>query len=322
MLTEFRVLKRVIFSWRQQAISGRGNTPEPPPGTIFARTDAAPGFLPRPAAAAGVRRSRRLDAKWISGILFTVLLFLLMVVLVLLRLTGQDQAEQTIAAMNRPIRAQQQLRADLPLLSPRFYEFINSAGYARSVYENPASLQEKIDTIPLTPAGQDAGPVPVSAAGGALAGSGSYLRATLGVYGSAVRVLGSGVHADAEGALFVLLALLLVTGSSLVFFSRGAGRIVSVGSSVAAASWAPLLALTLIRNSLQGWLDGTGAQAQGDMQRQILAESLRPLAAAALDQATMVFRFFSILAVLALLAAVIVFLGLRLRPGSGTANVE
>ncbi len=283
---------------------------EPPPGMNYARIEAPLGAMPRPAAAG--RSSRRVDAKWIFGVLFAVLLFSLIAVLALFRLTAPDQAEQTIAAMNQPILTQPQLRADLPLLSQQFFAFISSPGYAHDIYEDPARLREAIGTIPQSP-GQNAGPGPEAGAG--LGGAGSYLRAALGVYGSAVLVLGSGVHAVAKGILFVLLALLLVTGSALVFFSRGAGRIVSVGSAVAAASWAPLLALILVRGSLQGWLEGMDSGGQSDVQKQILADSLRPLAASVLDQAEPVFRFFSFLAVLLLAAAAIVYLAMKLREG-------
>ncbi len=129
-------------------------------------------------------------------------------------------------------------------------------------------------------------------AGGSLGGPDGYLQAALGVYGSAVRVLGSDVHAATEDILLVLLALLLITASGLVFFNRGAGRVASVGGCIAVASWAPLLALSLIRNSLQGWLDAISAQAQGDVQRQILADSLRLLASSILNESVSVFRFF------------------------------
>jgi len=253
----------------------------------------------------------RLDLKWIFAIPFTFFLILSLALFTLFRLTGEQQAEGIIAAMNAPIVAQPQFRDDLSVVAPELYKFLDSPGFAAAVYQNPDQLQNRIGTIPDNPAAAN---LPPAAAGSGLGGSGSAYRAALGIYSSPMWFLSSGVHIIAGKILAVMIVLLLVTGIPLVIFSRRLGKAVSIGASLAVASWLPYLFLTLVSRGLDGWVTDGGVQAQTGQQR-LLKDALRPFFDGVFAEASRVYRYFSVGALLFLAAAAIAYLILKLRPG-------
>ena len=310
--------------WRQNNISGQSNKPEPPPGTNFARVHTLPSAATAPLAPAAADEGEgwqwRIDLKWIFAIPFTFFLILSLALFTLFRLTGEQQAEGIIAAMNAPIVAQPQFRDDLSVGAPELYKFLDSPGFAAAVYQNPDRLQNRIGTIPdnltaanLPPAAPQT-PAGSGSAGSGLGGSGSAYRAALGIYSSPMWFLSSGVHITVGKILAIMIVLLLVTGIPLVIFSRRLGKAVSIGASLAVASWLPYLFLTLVSRGLDGWVTDGGAQAQTDQQR-LLKDALRPFFDGVFAEASTVYRYFSVAALLFLAAAAIAYLILKLRPG-------
>lgn len=296
-------------------ISGQSDKPEPPPGTNFARVHTLPSAATAPlapgAADEGEGWQWRIDLKWIFAIPFTFFLILSLALFTLFRLTEEQQAEGIIAAMNAPIVAQPQFRNDLSVGAPELYKFLDSSGFAVSVYQNPDQLQNRIGTIPDNLAAANLVP---AAAGSGLSGSGSAYRAVLGIYSSPMRFLSSGVHIIAGKILAVMIVLLLVTGIPLVIFSRRLGKAVSIGASLAVASWLPYMFLTLVSRGLDGWVTDGGVQAQTGQQR-LLKDALRPFFDGVFAEASRVYRYFSVGALLFLAVAAIAYLILKLRPG-------
>ncbi|MHB1412056.1 MAG: hypothetical protein ACYCXU_08135 [Thermoleophilia bacterium] len=296
-------------------ISGQSDKPEPPPGTNFARIQILPSAATAPlapgAADEGEGWQWRIDLKWIFAIPFTFFLILSLALFTLFRLTEEQQAEGIIAAMNAPIVAQPQFRNDLSVGAPELYKFLDSSGFAVSVYQNPDQLQNRIGTIPDNLAAAN---LPPAAAGSGLGGSGSAYRAALGIYSSPMRFLSSGVHIIAGKILAVMIVLLLVTGIPLVIFSRRLGKAVSIGASLAVASWLPYMFLTLVSRGLDGWVTDGGVQAQTGQQR-LLKDALRPFFDGVFAEASRVYRYFSVGALLFLAVAAIAYLILKLRPG-------
>ncbi|MHB8143718.1 MAG: hypothetical protein ACYDGX_08680 [Thermoleophilia bacterium] len=296
-------------------ISGQSDKPEPPPGTNFARVHTLPSAATAPlapgAADEGEGWQWRIDLKWIFAIPFTFFLILSLALFTLFRLTEEQQAEGIIAAMNAPIVAQPQFRNDLSVGAPELYKFLDSSGFAVSVYQNPDQLQNRIGTIPDNLAAAN---LPPAAAGSGLGGSGSAYRAALGIYSSPMRFLSSGVHIIAGKILAVMIVLLLVTGIPLVIFSRRLGKAVSIGASLAVASWLPYMFLTLVSRGLDGWVTDGGVQAQTGQQR-LLKDALRPFFDGVFAEASRVYRYFSVGALLFLAVAAIAYLILKLRPG-------
>ena len=310
-----------------EAIPKDADTPQPPPGTNFARVHSLPTAATVPVAAPHPAEAGRgtawhwyVDLKWVFAIIFTLFLILALAVFTVFEVTGGQRAESIIAAMDAPLVAQPQFRTDLSVGAPKLYGFLASSGFASAVYHDPGQLQRLIDTIPDDINQPNVSPAEARAlaargvSGQSVGGSGEAYRSLLGIYSAPMRFLSSGTHAAAGKILAALLVLLLATGIPMLIFSRRLGKVVAAGACLAVAGWLPYLLMSLIRRGMDGWVAGSGAQPQTD-QQQLLKAAFRPFIDGVFGEASAVYRDVAVAALLFLAAAGIAYLILRLRPG-------
>lgn len=273
-----------------------------------------PGLRPEAAPRPGRLRGRekglassfrqshlRTNLKWVFGLPFTFWLGLFLVALSLFLATGQENATTTISAMQEQILAEPQLTGDLPRTAPDFHALLASPEFATTVYENPEIFQEKIDAIPDYPPGTEASQAGEAADGRGSPGAG--LRQMLNFYSAPVKLLNNNVHATSGAIMTVMIALLLVTGIPYLLLSRRLGRLVSLGTSTAIASWPLFGLLTLMDVRIMAWLTES-RQATGEEQgKSIAADVLQPFVEGVLGTALSTYRFFALVAGLSFAAA-------------------
>lgn len=230
--------------------------------------------------------------KWISGIVFTLVLILFLTVLTIFQANSPSHSPATINALIVPLLSDPELAAGIYEVDPELLDYLESPSFATSVYEDPGAFQQEIDSLPEV-------------------SSGSYeqLNATLDTISVAAVLLGQPVHAGFGMALAVLGFLLVASGAVLVLMSRRLGRLANPGICVAVASWLPLLAIAITRSRLQDYIlhdIGTSTQTTLRTTIKLLAESL-------LDRGVGVFGWASFLAVLLLIGAGAGLLAVRMR---------
>lgn len=256
----------------------------------------------------------RVDLKWVFGILCTLVLILTLPALALFQATGRGRAEQTLSDMRQPLVSDTAFRGELSSYAPEVLAFLESPDFGRRVYDDPALLRGKIDMIPA------AGQV-LPAAGEPLpdGGKGEAVRSMLELYITPMEFLSAGVHAFFKGAIIILMVFLLLLGAPFVLFSRGPGKAVSTGVSLAAAAWVPFLVFNALDNRSLGWTPESNGSGEEFEQRRILEEGINHFVRNLVDASLSVYLLISLLA-LCLLAgggiAAIVLRGRVSQPGS------
>ncbi len=270
-------------------------------------------------------RHWRIDLKWLFGIPFTVILALTVAVLAMFMATASDNAQQTIAAANEPILAEQQFMGDTTTVAPGMTNFLQSPDFAQTVYENPSALDAEIDAIPngpvlppspddgtiangsVSPDGSTFGTGPMGQSEGPAQGTKTMLK----FYTIPLKFFSGGVHQALGGILAVLTVLLAALGIPYIIFSRRFGKMISPGISLAIASWGPFLLLVFTRGAFNNWLPDSGGLVAG--QEQLLRQVMKPLASGILDPVYSVYLAAVILSVVLLAAAGIARLATRIR---------
>lgn len=230
----------------------------------------------------------RADFKWMTGVLFSLVFASLLVSSALFQASGRVNGEEAIAAMGRPLQANSDLKSSLYADAPDLLALLEDPDFATIVYDDPERLSAAIDSLsdqsPLSGDDSDA------------------LKEQLRLFGSLASIPARGTHDSVWPVLAVQAVLLLLLAAAVAFFSRGLGRVVSIGICLAVVSW-PLLGLLKITDpgGLLAAGEGTGVtgEAVGP------ADVARPLIEDLHAGAVTVTSLFAFLALLLLVAAAI-----------------
>lgn len=252
----------------------------------------------------------RADFKWIFGIIFTLVLIFALLMLAMFQATGRGSAERTISAMRQAIVSDTALRDQLSLASPDILTFLESPDFSSRVYDDPAYLQRKIEAIPSgtqpPPGVPDGAGSPQEAVQSA--------RALLEIYIMPMSFLSAGVHSFFRGVLIALVILAALAAAPFILLSRGLGRAVSAGVSIAVASWGPFLFFRLLKGRTLGWTPEKNGSGDSFEQRRAIEEGVNQFAQSIVAASLSVYTLFSMLALMLLLAAAAGFLLLKMRP--------
>jgi len=266
----------------------------------------------------------RVDLKWIFGIPFTALLMLTLVFVSLFQMTSRENAVETLAAMNQPVVAQQEFQAKLSAGAPVLAAFVQSPGFAGAVYDDPATFDEAMATIPAPgslPLVESVPPgVSQEAAAELDAEQQNGIRSLMGFYGVPVKMLNSQTHSIFSGIMMVMTVLMVLTGVPFILLSRRAGRFVSPGISLALASWLPLLVLGAAQSGMASWVNERQAATENTDSR-MLADVVRPFGDNLFGSALSVYRFVAIASVCLFVVAVATFAVIRVRERQRCARV-
>lgn len=239
--------------------------------------------------AENARKHWRVDLKWLFGIPCTIVLALTLAVLAMFVATDRGRAEQTVAAANRIVLAQE-FQGDARLHAPQLYAFLDSPDFAQTVYDNPDTLTAQVNAVPndaSMPQAGDGGISAGSAGASGQAGQAQGIKTMFGLYGVPLSILNADVHQALGGVLIVLLLVLAALAVPFVIFSHRIGKLVSIGVSLAVASWAPFLFLKLASSRANGWAAGSGVTDDGEM---ALRQIMQPLFDGMFSPAMSVYR--------------------------------
>lgn len=258
----------------------------------------------------------RVDLKWVFGIPFTALLMLSLVFISLFQMTGRDNAVETLASMNQPVMAQQEFQAKLGTAAPVLAAFVQSPGFAAAVYDDPASYDAAIATIPEPDSAVLVEAVPQDAdqqaAAELAAEQQNGVRGVMALYSIPLKVLNSNAHSVFSGIMMVLVILMVLTGVPFILFSRRAGRFVSPGISLALASWLPLLILGVVQSGMASWVDARQAETEAP-DGKMLGDIVRPFSDNLFGSALSVYRFVAYASICLFVAAALTYTFIRVR---------
>lgn len=251
----------------------------------------------------------RADFKWIFGIIFTLVFIFALLMLAMFQATGRESAERTLSAMRKSIVSETGIRDQLSVVAPDILSFLESPDFSSRVYDDPAYLQRKIEAIP-------SGTQPVSLTpetAGALQEAQSA-RSFLEIYITPMSFLSAGVHSFFRGAFIILLILSALAAAPFILLSRGLGRAVSAGVSMAVASWGPFLFFSLLEGRRLGWTPEKNGSGDSYEQRRAIEEGANQFAQSLVDASLSVYTLFAMLSLILLLGAAAGLLLLKTRP--------
>jgi hypothetical protein len=258
----------------------------------------------------------RVDLKWVFGIPFTALLMFTLVFVSLYQMTSRDNAVETLTAMNQPVLAQQEFQAKLAAAAPVLAAFVQSPGFAGAVYDEPASYDAAIATIPAPDSAEMVEAVPQDADQQATtelaAEQQNGVRGVMALYSIPLKILNNNTHSIFSGIMMVLIVLLVLTGVPFILLSRRAGKFVSPGISLALASWLPLLILVGAQSGMASWVDARQAETEA-ADGKMLGDVVRPFSDNMFGSALSVYRFVVFVSVGLFLAAAVTYAYIRVR---------
>lgn len=258
----------------------------------------------------------RVDLKWVFGIPFTLLLMLSLVFISLFQMTSRENAVETLASMNQPVLAQQEFQARLSTASPELAALVQSPGFAAAVYDEPATLDEAVATIPAPESAEMVEAVPQDAGQQAAAELAAEqqngVRGVMALYSIPLKVLNSNTHSVFSGIMTVLVSLMVLTGVPFILFSRRAGRFVSPGISLALASWLPLLILGGAQMGMASWVDARQAETE-TADGKMLGDVVRPFSDNLFGSALSVYSFVAYASLCLFAAAALTYTIIRVR---------
>lgn len=229
----------------------------------------------------------RATGKWICGILFCLVFFAFLVVAAFYQASGRVSGEQTIAAMNRSLLADTELRGALYVHAPDLLALLESPGFAATVYRDPAALTTATNAIPDN--GETTDEV-------------GSIREQLRLYGFLMKVPASTTRDSLLPVLGALAALAALLAACVAALGRGLGRLTGIGACLAAVSW-PLYGLLKIASPAELLAKGEGAAGSTANYREVA----RPLLVSLHEEALTVSSLFAFLALLLFVGAAIAF---------------